>query len=142
MEKTLGKEIKSQLERIQFLKDNCDKVEEKGYMKRFTPEQIWKMKEELAETSIQINDIQEEKKEILKDIKFRTTPLAERKSELLKGIKEKAAYTIEKCYKFIDQESKLVGYYNAEGDLVESRPAMMDELQGTIFQAQRTGTHN
>lgn len=142
MEKTLGKEIKNPLERINFLNDNCDKAEEKGYMKRFTPEQVQSMKEELAETSIQINDIQEEKKEYLKDIKFRVTPLTERKSELLKGIKEKAAYTTEKCYKFIDQDSKEVGYYNSEGDLVESRPAMIDELQGTIFQVQRTGTNN
>lgn len=143
MEKSLGKEFKNPIERINFLDSNCDKVEQKGYMKRYTPEQVQCMKEELAETSIKINDIQIEKKEYLKEIKERITPLSEQKSELLKGIKEKAAFTTEKCYKFIDQEDKEVGYYNADGDLIEERPAMPDELQGTVFQMQRkTGTNN
>lgn len=143
MEKSLGKEFKNAIERINFLNDNCDKAEEKGYMKRFTPEQIQAMKEDLAETSIKINDIQIEKKDYLKAIKDRVDPLSTHRSELLKGIKEKATYTTEKCYKFIDQDSKEVGYYNSEGDLIEARPAMPDELQGTIFQMQRkTGTNN
>lgn len=38
MEKTIGKEYKNARDREAFLKDNCDKVEEKGYMKPYTPE--------------------------------------------------------------------------------------------------------
>jgi len=55
MEKALGKEYPLE-ERIQFLKDNCDKIETKSYMKRFTQDEILQKKEELSETSIQIND--------------------------------------------------------------------------------------
>lgn len=143
MEKTLGKDIKNNIERINFLNDNCDAVEETGYMKRYTPEQIQAMKEDLAETSISINDLETEKKEIVKSFKERTDPLREHRTTLLKGIKEKAIFTKEKCYKFVDQEAKMVGFYNNEGDLVELRPASSDELQGTIFQMQRkTGTNN
>jgi hypothetical protein len=41
----------------------------------------------------------------------------------------------------VDQDEKMVAYYNADGDLIEERPATADELQGTIFQIQRkTGT--
>lgn len=36
MEKTLGKDIKNPVQRISFLKDNCDVVEERGYMKQFS----------------------------------------------------------------------------------------------------------
>ena len=36
MEKTMGKEYGNAAQREQFLKDNCDTVEEKGYMKPFT----------------------------------------------------------------------------------------------------------
>ena len=62
---------------------------------------------------------------------------------LLKDIKEKAVYAKEECFKFIEQEEKMVGYYNAQGDLIESRPATSDELQGTIFQiVRKTGTNN
>ncbi len=143
MEKTLGKEFKSPIERINFLSDNCDKTEEKGYMKRYTPEQIQTMKEDLAEVSIKINDIQIEKKEYLKAIKDKTNPLSEQKSELLRGIKQKAVYTTEKCFKFVDTDNREVGYYNSDGDLIESRPANPEELQGTIFQVGRkTGTNN
>lgn len=143
MEKTLGKEFRSGIERMNFLNDNCDKVEEKGYMKAFTPEQIQSMKEDLAETSIKVNDLESEKRDYVKAINERVKPLVEHKKELLKGIKEKAAFTKEKCYMFVDQEAKETGFYNSEGDLIDVRPAYTDELQGTIFQINRkNGTNN
>lgn len=37
MEKTIGKEYGNAAQREAFLKDNCDAVENKGYMKQFTP---------------------------------------------------------------------------------------------------------
>lgn len=142
MQKSLGKEYADERQRVSFLKDNCDSVEEKGYMKRYTPEQIQAMKEQLAETSIKINDIETEKKEVVKEFKSRVDPLLEGRKELLKGIKEKAVYSKEICYKFIDTDEKMVGFYNADGDLIESRSASPDELQGTIFQINRTGTND
>ena len=141
MQKSLGKEYVDDKARISFLKDNCDQVEEKGYMKRFTPEQILAMKEQLAETSIVINDLEIEKKDLISSLKCRIDPLIDERKELLKGIKEKAEYTKEICYKFIDSDERMGGFYNADGDLIESRPASPDELQGTIFQINRnTGT--
>lgn len=143
MEKSIGKEYGNPKDREAYLKDNCDKVEDKGYMKRFTPEQVQAMKEELAETSIKINDIEVEKKEVVKGFKERVGPLLKERNILLRGIKEKAEYTHELCYKFVDQENKVVGYYNSEGDLIDSRPATADELQLTIFNlSAKTGTHN
>lgn len=140
---TLGKEFKNPIERINYLNDNCDKVEEKGYMKKYTPEEIQAMKEDLAETSIKINDISIEKKEFLNSIKERLNPLSAHRATLLKGIKEKAVFVNEKCYKFIDQEEREALFYNSEGDLIEKRPAFPDELQGSIFQVNRkTGTNN
>jgi hypothetical protein len=37
MDRELGKDIEAGARRIDFLESNCDKVEEKGYMKRYTP---------------------------------------------------------------------------------------------------------
>jgi hypothetical protein len=143
MQKTLGKDIKNSIQRIAFLKDNCDVVEEKGYMKPFTQDQILQQKEELAETSIRINDISIEKASFLKSIKTRLDPLVNSKSDILGNLKNKARFVTEICYKFIDAETKTVGYYNADGELIEERPALANELQGTIFQANRkTGTDN
>ena len=48
----------------------------------------------------------------------------------------------EECYLFFDEEERMVGYYNAEGVLVQSRPATREELQKTIFADLREGTNN
>lgn len=141
MENTLGKDYPT-IQRVQFLKDNCDSVEEKGYMKQFTPEQILEMKESLSETDININDLEDEKKEVTKEIKEKLDPLKGTRKTLLKNIKQKAEFTKELCYKFVDTNDKTVGYYNSKGDLIESRPATADELQLTIFQVNKTGTNN
>lgn len=71
MERELGKDLEQGKKRVAFLMDNCDAVEEKGYMKPFTPEELARMKESLSETDIEINDIEEEKTAAMKDFKAR-----------------------------------------------------------------------
>lgn len=142
LDEVLGHEYETLAERMDFLKSNCDTVEDLSYMKRFTPEQITTMKNTLATTSIEINDIEVEKKEAMKAYKESLKPLIDTKKELLKNIKQKAELVNEICYKFVDQELRLTGYYNSEGNLVSARPISPDEMQTTIFQIQKTGTHN
>jgi TolA-binding protein len=142
MDKTLGKEYAIS-QREAFLRDNCDSVVKKGYMKQFSQDQIQQKKEELSETDIQINDIDDEKRELNKEIRSRLDPLKDQRKTLLKDIKQKSEYIEEECFKYVDPEEKMVGFYNSEGDLIESRPATSDELQGTIFQISRkNGTNN
>ncbi|MDR2919710.1 MAG: hypothetical protein LBV72_10155 [Tannerella sp.] len=142
MEKEIGKSVEAGQARIDFLSSNCDKIEEKGYMKRFSSDQLAQMKENLSETCIQINDIEDEKKEAMKDFKARIDPLSDERKRLLSGLKNKAEYITEKCFKFVDVDSREVGYYNGDGDLIESRPTYPGELQTNIFQMNRTGTNN
>ena len=142
MNRDLAKEIEAGKARIDFLAHNCDKIEEKSYMKRFTTEQLSEMKEKLSETAIEINDIENEKKASMDVFKDRLKPLTEEKQRLLTGLKNKAELVAGKCYKFFDNDTREVGYYNEDGDLIESRPAYADELQTTIFQIGRTGTHD
>ena len=142
MQRELGIDIEQGAKRIEFLDTNCDAVEEKGYMKPFTPEQITEMKDMLASNAIEINDIEEEKKTVMDEFKKRLEPYKEEQKELLANIKNKAKFVNEKCYKFVDPETRMVGFYNSEGILIESRPAYANELQGTIFQIKRTGTDN
>lgn len=142
MQRELGHDIQDKARRIEFLRDNSDGVEKKGYMKRFTPEQLQQMKERLSETAIEINDIEDEKKSLMEVIKEKLKPLTEEKKELLICLKNKAEHVSEDCYKFIDIDAREVGFYNEEGVLIESRPAYADELQRNIFQVNRTGTDN
>lgn len=148
MDKHLGKDIENLVAREAFLKDNCDKVEEKGYMKPYTPEELQQRKEELANASIEIAEIEQEAKEAAAHYKGRLKPLKEARANIVSNIKAKAEYVKDLCYKFVDQEARETGYYNREGDLIESRPATADEMQPTLFavrgfnQADKTGTND
>lgn len=128
---------------MEFLKDNCDTIEEKSYMKPYTPEQLLKMKEELAEASVKIDEIEEKKRLAVSEFKDQISPLEKVRKENIIGIRNKAKYINEPCYKFVDIDKREVGFYNEDGDLIESRPAYSEELQGNIFQvARKTGTNN
>lgn len=47
--KTIGKDIANPIQREQFIKDNADGVENKGYMKAYTPEQLQGHKEKTCQ---------------------------------------------------------------------------------------------
>lgn len=126
-----------------MLADNCDKLEEVGYMKTFTAEQLLEMKDRLSDVSIEINEIEVEKKAQNEIYKSQVKPLADERGKILDCIKNKAEHVKEKCYKFVDQNAGEVGYYTNDGVLVYSRPIMQDERQLTIHTLSRkTGTNN
>jgi hypothetical protein len=143
MDKILGQEIKSLKGRMEYLEANCHGIEEKGYMKQFTPEQIAEFKDKLAGTSIAINEIEIRKKAAMDAFKLELQPLETERKDLLKGIKEKAEFVEEQCFKFIFDDERMVGYYNAEGVLIEARPMRPEEMQTAMFvPIQRTGTND
>jgi hypothetical protein len=132
IEKTLGQDILNPVQRTRFLKDNCEAVESVGYMKPFKPEEIERKKNRLADVSIELADIEAEKALAVSSFKVRMAPLKEERTELVSDIKVKARYVTEQCYKFVDRDTRRVGYYNNDGQLISERPAMMDELQLSI----------
>jgi hypothetical protein len=127
--------------RAEYLEANADSIEEIGYVRKFSNEELDELKQELAESSIEINDIEEEKKGVVDRFKKRVEPLQKGVKTNLKKIKEKSEFVKENCYKFTYQEQGMVGYYNDRGELVSSRPLRGDERQGRIFPL-RTGTAN
>jgi predicted transcriptional regulator len=128
-------------EREGFLKDNCDTTELMSYMKQFSPEEITEMKNRLSDLSIKLNDVEEERKELVKELTDIAKPIKQENKGLLKNIKHKAILVNEDCYKFIDQENNSVSYYNAIGDLVSSRPMLPTERQKSLFSI-KSGTND
>lgn len=142
LDKELGKEYPLE-QREQFLNDNSDSVEKVSYSKAFSPEELAKQREDLTDAAIKLADIEEQKKEANAHFKELMKPLEQKKAVAIKNLKDKAMTVEEDCYKFFDEETKMVGFYNKEGDLVSSRPAFPDELQTTIFAAiRKDGTTN
>ena len=108
MEKALFQDYPEK-QRKSMLEDNADKIEEIGYMKPFTPEEMEVMKDDLSKVVISINDIEDEKKSKMDEIKLRLKPLDEEKKELLSNIKNKSEYVTENCFKMVDHNNGMVG---------------------------------
>ncbi len=142
LDKELGKDI-PQDRRAAFLNDNCDATQEMTYTRQLTSEELAECREKLTDASIKLADIAEEKKLAMDAFKEEAKPYEEIRTKQIKNLKHKSEVVTALCYKFIDEETHMVGFYNKEGDLVDSRPAFADELQRNIFQAARkTGTNN
>ena len=136
----------SPMERKQLLKDNADKIENLGYQKPLTEDQLVTLKEDLTETAIKIADIQFAKSEAVRSFNEDLKPLQKKQAETVEALKNRTEFKEEDCYKFVDQEAGEVGYYNDEGVLVYQRAILPNERQKTVFAAmpgrQKTGTDN
>lgn len=142
LDKELGKDIPLD-RRAAFLNDNCDATQEMTYTRQLTSEELAECREKLTDASIKLADIAEEKKLAMDAFKEEAKPYEKIRTKQIKNLKQKSEVVTDLCYKFIDEETRMVGFYNKEGDLVDSRPAYADELQRNIFQAARkTGTNN
>lgn len=133
MEKFIGQDYQNLKEREQFIKDNAEGVENMGYSKPLNSAVIDKLKEELADATIQKNDVEQEKKMANSDYNARIKFLKECIGETADKLKSKSEYVNEPCYKLVDEQERVVGYYNKEGMLVYERPARLDELQPKLF---------
>lgn len=142
MDKVLGQEYNGK-DRVFFLRDNCDAVEDLGYTKALPNEEIEALKDRLVENNIQLRDVRADKKAANKEFNDQIKQLEESNDEVTGKLKAKSEFVTEPCFKFVDENAREVGYYNNEGLLVYSRPARPEELQKTMFQALRkTGTDN
>ena len=142
IEKELGKEYSLE-EREQFLSNTCDGTEEVSYSRVFTPEELAKQRELLTDASIKLADIDEAKKEAMAEFKEQAKPYTEQRKKAIDALRTKAETVTEVCYKYFDEDTKMVGFYNKEGNLVNSRPAFPNEMQKTMFHVMRKdGTNN
>ena len=139
MEKVLGQEYGNIAERTAFLRDNCDAVEELGYVKPLANEQIEELKDKLVENNIQLRDVRADKRAQNKLYNEQIKQLEEENDGVTKQLKEKSEFVTENCFKFVDGDE--VGYYNEEGVLVYQRPARPEEKSPNVFRLQRTGTN-
>ena len=140
--KEYGKDLAIEA-REEFLRNTCDGTEEVSYSRVFSPEELAKQRELLTDASIRLADIEEEKKQAMADFKEQAKPYAEQRAKAIQNLRTRAETVTEVCYKYFDEETNMVGFYNREGNLVSSRPAFPNEMQKTMFQVLRKeGTNN
>lgn len=140
MDKVLGQEHEGKA-RIDFLRDNCDAVEDLGYTKQLPNEEIEALKDRLVENNIQLRDVRADKKAANKEFNDQIKQLEESNDEVTGKLKAKSEFVTEACFKFVYTETREVGYYNREGLLVYCRPGRPEEMQKSMFSpVLRTGT--
>lgn len=140
MDKVLGQEYEGKA-RIDFLRDNCDAVEDLGYTKQLPNEEIEALKDRLVENNIQLRDVRADKKAANKEFNDQIKQLEESNDEVTGKLKAKSEFVTEACFKFVDTETREVGFYNREGLLVYCRPGRPEEMQKSMFSpVLRTGT--
>ena len=82
---------------IEVLEANATRIEDFGYLKHFTEEELDSFKEDIAETSIEINDLEDEKKGNRKrDQRKRSKKAKEQRREALGRFKDKSEHINEK----------------------------------------------
>ena len=139
----------SEEQRLQMLKDNCNKLlEDYGYDKPLSKDQLKSVKDKLSSASVELHDVQEEKKEADSDFNERIKNLKGTIAEQVKQLKTRTAYTCELCFEFLSREERKIGVYNKDGILIEERPATLKELRDPddMFRqspiARKTGTND
>lgn len=143
LEKELGKNYSPE-SREQYLRQICDGSEKISYTRLFTPEELAEQREMLIDASIMLADIEQAKKKALAKFKEEAKPYDEQVAKAIISLRTKSEVVTEECYKVLDEDTKTVGFYNANGDLVSSRAAFQNELQRriNIFAELKTGTND
>ncbi|MVM33631.1 hypothetical protein GO755_26570 [Spirosoma sp. HMF4905] len=134
-------------DRKQILSDSCDRVETLEYLKPYESDELNQLKDSYTDVSIQIAKLEAEKKKANDAFNLTLKELKGKAGLTLLFLRNKAEQVTEPCYMFFEADAKLVGYYNAEGRLVSSRPMRPGENQQTVFAVNRrdeymTGTND
>jgi hypothetical protein len=124
-----------------ILRDSCDQIEEKYYTRKFNQDETNGRREDLADVSIQIAEIESEFKIVRDSFKVRLKPLAEEKGKILQELKSGGEYIKSETYKFLDNDENKAAWYTPEGYKLEERDLRPEERQRTMFR-QLSGTND
>jgi hypothetical protein len=118
--------------RLKALHDNCDAVEKISYRKKFSKSEIQDLKDGLASSMIALVEIELELTDIKEEFKEKMSPIKDVIKRSVTYLSTGDREVDEPCFKFIDREEQVTGYYNEDGDLVRERPANPNEMQLTL----------
>ncbi len=121
-------------DRIEALYANADKVESGTYYKQLTEEELAEKRITLSDLVENIDKLQTEKAELVKDLnerlKIEKASLRSVLTEIKTRVEEKQGDT----YYFADHAQGLMSIYDSEGSLLSSRKLRPDERQKTIME--------
>lgn len=127
--------------RGEILRNSCYKVlDNEFYTRKLEQEEVAECKTELFERDVEIQQIEEELKEVKSDYAKRIKDLYGRRSELIKTIQFESISQRGTVFLMDDQPNGLMGIYDVNGFLINQRPLKPEERQGSLLSVLRTGT--
>lgn len=130
------------IQRKQLLIDNADDVVEMSYHKSFDSDQLANRKEDLANTSIKIAELEKDIADYRAQVNEELKPLKKQRDQLISDLKSKGEDVFEKCYKMVNTEEKVAEFYNAEGYCIMTRPATREELSPNLFRMSKAAAED
>lgn len=118
------------------MRDNCDEIVEKSYTRRFSQDEVDRVRAELADNYIELSQLQSELDRVKAEYKAKMKPIMEKNALHIENLKAGGEYVTTECYKFVDEEENRVGFYDPQGHLLEERPIMPEE-KTNIFRSVR-----
>lgn len=122
------------LERIQILEENAHEIlPAYEYDKVLTDEDLIEIREQYAETMIEVEKLLEEKQRVLEEINEQLKGKKRVAKTELDKIRTGRERVTEKCFVIQDDITGDFGTYNAQGQLLHERKARKGEQKGIKF---------
>lgn len=134
MDQFLFQDLPEEKRAIQ-LESLSEGMEQRDYAVFLTQEELAVKKSQFTSLAIQEAKLIDKKAEFLAEIKTELKPIQVEKHDLLSEIKSGTASENGICYKLLDEQNRMVGYYNKRGQLVEQRPMTIDDGQKMLKMA-------
>lgn len=99
------------------------------YHHEFTEGELNAKRKELADVVTELVDLEEEKKSYTENLNAKKKDKEVTRNELVCQLKRGGEERYEGCWKYVDYENRVVGYYDADGILVCERDMTPDETQ-------------
>ena len=116
----------------QMLEDNCDTIVRDKFLKKFSQGEANQRRKRNAEIDMELGVIKEDEAEMKLQIKNRREPLLQEKAKILEEIKMNGRYVEGRLFKFVDRDTKMVGFYDEDAYLVSSRKMTNEDKQTTL----------
>lgn len=130
-------------ERVRFLEDNCDRVlKNYPYIRRLSEDELQNLAVEMGENAVQIEVIEDRKREVMAEFKAEMDPFKDRNKVILKSLRSRVEEERGTVYEFRDFDDGKVYVFNNRGEKIESRRLRPDERQGSIMRQIREGTND
>ena len=132
----------SLMERINVMRDTADGIEEGGYVRELTDEEITNRNEELVQVCIDLKRKNDEKKDWMDSWKSEVKPMTIRQDTLITELKTRQIEMDGKLFLMANHDNGMMEYYDEQGELVRSRRLKPEEKRGNVFRPAKTGTND